>query len=195
MTSLAMWREDLSVITLSDPQDPLPAWRKLGWPAEGARHLSGGFATRSDRARWAAKLDRAVTESDRSVLLIASGLSCFAVGWWGKLSPANYAARVAGALLFAPGEAREDLRGRFAAPRIAMPFSSLVIDDAIDEKDAELQRIASDWGSGLVRTRERSAPAGGSWRQAQRLFRRFTTAMVEHDVQRARALRGFGVGA
>ena len=194
MTSLALWREDLSVITLSDPQDPLPAWRKLGWPAEGGRHLSGGFATRADRARWAAKLDRAVTDSDRSVLLIASGLSCFAVSWWAKLSPANYASQVAGALLFAPGEAREELRARFAAPRIAMPFSSLVIDEALGDKDAELQRIAADWGSGLVRTRERQSAAGGSWRQAQRLFRRFTAAVVERDVERDRALRGLSPG-
>jgi predicted alpha/beta hydrolase family esterase len=190
MTSMALWREDLSVITLSDPQEPLPAWRKLGWPEEGGLHLTGRFATRADRARWAATLDRAVTDSDRSVLLIASGLSCFAVSWWAKLSPANYASRVAGALLFAPGDAREDQRARFAAPRIAMPFSSLVIDQALHEKDAELQRIAADWGSGLVRTRERAAHSGGSWQQAQRLFRRFTTAVVEHDLQRARALRG-----
>ncbi|MCC2976784.1 alpha/beta hydrolase [Sphingomonas sp. PL-96] len=190
MTSLASWREDLSVITLSDPQDNRAAWRTLGWPAEGSRHLTGAFTTRSDRARWAAKLDRAVTDSDRSVLLIASGLSCFAVGWWAKLSPANYAARVAGALLFAPGDAREDLRARFAAPRIAMPFSSLVIDQALTEKDAELQRIAADWGSGLVRTRERPEQEGGSWQQAQRLFRRFTNAVVENDVRRVSALQG-----
>ncbi|MFV0622443.1 alpha/beta hydrolase [Sphingomonas sp. ac-8] len=190
MTSLAAWRDDLSVITLSDPQDEAPAWRKLGWPAEGARHLTGGSATRSDRARLAAKLDAAVTGSDRSVLLIASGLSCFAVGWWAKLSPSDYARRVAGALLIAPADARADLRARFAAPRIAMPFSSLVIDAAPHDRDEELQRIAADWGSGLMRARDRSDVSGGSWRQAQRLFRRFAAAVVDHDVARARALRG-----
>lgn len=193
MTSLAMWRDDLSVITLSDPQDDSPAWRKLGWPPEGVRHLTGGSATRSDRARLAARLDAAVTGSDRSVLLIASGLSCFAVSWWARLSPANYAERVAGALLFAPADARRDLRARFAAPQIAMPFTSLVIDGAPHDKDEDLQRIAADWGSSLLRTRDRGAPLpGSSWRQAQRLFRRFTAAVIEHDVERGHALRGLG---
>ena len=71
-----------------------------------------------------------------------------------------------------------------------MPFSSLVIDAAAHDRDEELQRIAADWGSGLMRARERSSLPGDSWRQAQRLFRRFAAAVVDHEVARARALRG-----
>ena len=89
MTVAALPSPDiLSLVTLADRSDGAPAWQsRLGWPAIGAAHVTLDGATSAQRNMWAAKLDEAVRHADRPVLLVASGVSCLAASWWGRLSP------------------------------------------------------------------------------------------------------------
>lgn len=58
---------------------------------------------------------------------------------------------------------------------------------------ADVRTAVDGWGSRLVaadRPRDRAAGLV-AWRQAQRLFLRLTEQMVEHDVDRSRAITGW----
>jgi predicted alpha/beta hydrolase family esterase len=178
----------LSIVTVGDGEGA-PAWQRMfGWPAGGSGAVPLDARSPGARNIWAAKLDRAVREADARVLLVAEGLGCAASAWWARLSPAHDVRKVAGALLFAP-PAQPD--GLFASPRSRLPFPSLVIRPGGMADD--LAAAVEDWGSRLVvgdRVRDRHAGAV-AWRQAQRLFLRLTQQMVEHDVDRVRAITGW----
>lgn len=199
MTAIAAlpgFRPDaFSVVTVGGPDRPVPAWQTMfGWPTDGATAVPLDVRSPSDRNIWAARLDRAVREADARVLLVADGLGCAASAWWARLSPADYVGRIAGALLFAP-RAQTEGADMFASPRTRLPFPSLVIrpgGSAQDLRDA-VDGWVDGWGSRLVAAdRPRDRTAGPvAWRQAQRLFMRLTQQMVEHDIDRARAITGW----
>jgi predicted alpha/beta hydrolase family esterase len=107
------------------------------------------------------------------VLLVAEGAGCFAAAWWARLSPADYVGRVAGALFFEPGAKDE---ARFASPRVALPFPSVVVGDA------EMRALADGWGSSVVDGDE------GPFVRAQRAVQRFTATVVEREVSRGERL-------
>jgi len=178
----------LSVVTVGDG-DGIPAWQRMfGWPAGGSDAVPLDARSAAARTVWAAKLDRAVREADTRVLLVAEGLGCAASAWWARLSPAHDVRKVAGALLFAPPA---DDGGLFASPRSRLPFPSLVIRPGGMADD--LAAAVDAWGSRLVvgdRVRDRHAGAV-AWRQAHRLFLRLTQQMVDHDVDRVRAITGW----
>lgn len=177
-----------SIVTIGEAHRPAPSWvRMFGWPADGATAVPLDVRSRGERNIWAARLDRAVRETDARVLLIADGVGCAAGAWWARLSPADDVGRIAGALLFAPQPAGGDL---FASPRSRLPFPSLVIQPG---GNADVHATIACWGSRLVigeRPRDRRARLV-AWRQAQRLFLRLTRQMVEHDVDRGRAITGW----
>ncbi|RYD65997.1 MAG: hypothetical protein EOP58_06380 [Sphingomonadales bacterium] len=103
MTSLALPSDLFSVVTTAAPGSRAPAWKVLlDWPRYGDTHIDYAADTPGQRNIWAVRLDEAVLRADKPVLLIASGESCLAAAWWARLSPADYVAKVAGALLFAP---------------------------------------------------------------------------------------------
>jgi len=184
-----------SVVTIGASDRPAPAWERMfGWPAVGTTAVPLDVRSRSDRNIWAARLDRAVREADARVLLIADGLGCAASAWWARLSPADDVGRIAGALLFAP-QAGSDADDWFASPRAHLPFPSLVIQPGQfgPDRSGDVQAAVDDWGSRLVAApRPRDRAAGPvAWRQAQRLFLRLTQQMVEHDVDRGRAITGW----
>lgn len=181
----------LSIVTVGAAAAGTPsAWERMfGWPAEGIASVPLSAGSRGDRNVWAARLDRAVREADARVLLIADGLGCAASAWWARLSPADDVRKVAGALLFAPEG--ETSNGLFASPAAQLPFPSLVIQQGGRAEDA--RAAMAGWGSRLIvggRARDRGT-AHVAWRQAQRLFLRLTQQMVEHDVDRGRALTGW----
>jgi hypothetical protein len=97
------------------------------------------------RNLWAARLDEAVRLTERPVVLVAHGVSCFAVAWWARLSPSTYVEKVAGAVFLNPLGAIATPEQRFDGPRIRMAFPSLIADAS-----AEAAALASDWGSRLV---------------------------------------------
>jgi uncharacterized protein len=156
-----------SVVTLSERR--VPAWsRLLDWPVAGNAHVPVRARRLSDRNLLAAKIDRAVLDADRAVLLVAEGAGCFAAAWWARLSPADYVGRVAGALFFEPGAKDE---ARFASPRVALPFPSVLVGDD------EVRALADGWGSSVVDGEE------GPLLRAQRAVHRFTAAVVEREVR------------
>jgi predicted alpha/beta hydrolase family esterase len=178
----------LSIVTIGDGEET-PAWQRMfGWPAGGSGAVPLDARSPATRNIWAAKLDRAVREADARVLIVAEGLGCAASAWWARLSPTDDVRKVAGALLFAPPADAGDL---FASPRSRLPFPSLVIRPGGTPDD--LAAAVDDWGSRLVvgdRVRDRRAGAV-AWRQAQRLFLRLTQQVVDHDVDRGRAITGW----
>jgi predicted alpha/beta hydrolase family esterase len=173
-----------SIVTVFGAETAAPAWQTMfGWPVSGGQAVPLDVRSAADRNRWAARLDDAVRGADRAVLLVADGLGCAASAWWARLSPADYVARIAGAILLAPGEGDRD--PLFASPQTRLPFPSLVIQPG----SAAVAPAIGDWGSRLVvndRDRQRGhRPV--AWRQAQQLFLRLTSQVVEQDVNRVRA--------
>lgn len=181
-----------SVVTVFDERRPAPAWEAMfGWPAASGTAVPLGARSAAERNVWAARLDRAVSSADRTVLLVADGAGCLASAWWARLSPADYVSRIAGAVLFAPTGAPLAANGRdlFASPHERLPFPSLVIQPG---GDTAAQPLVDDWGSRLVIGARQRQRHGGSaaWSHAQRLFLRLTAQVVEHDIRRARELAG-----
>ena len=190
--SLVQNPDRFSVVTVFDARRPAPAWEAMfGWPAVSGTQVPLDVRSASDRNVWAARLDQAVRDADRAVLLVADGIGCQASAWWARLSPADYVARIAGAVLFAPGPAQAGPNGRdlFASPQERLPFPSLLFQP---QADAGAQALVDDWGSRLViGARERQRLGGTTaWSHAQRLFVRLTSQVVEHDIRRARELAG-----
>lgn len=184
-----------SIVTIADTRAQPPAWQsRLRWPQAGEAHVALDLDRPRRQRVWATQLDDAVMRADRAVLFVAEGVGCFAASWWARLSPSHYVSKVAGALLLDPvAPPREDDRpALFASPSVALPFPSVVLTRESDllARDAALGAQIEGWGSRLLaggrqRTEERAA-----WSSAQRLLRRATRAVVEHDVRRGLALRG-----
>jgi uncharacterized protein len=176
----------LSLVTIGERS--LPAWAAVP-PAH--RHIACSARTRTERNLLAAKLDEAVTQADRAVLLLAQGAGCFATAWWARLSPASYVARVAGALFFEPeGEGRasaQALLDTFASPRIALPFPSILVNSADGRAlPPQFSAIAEGWGSRVAVEAESDNPLA----RTRRAILRFAAAVVEHDVYTAARLAG-----
>jgi predicted alpha/beta hydrolase family esterase len=185
-TALAM-PGPFSVITLAEADGRASAWRELlDWPDWGHTHVALSSATAQARNASAARLDDAVLQADKPVLLLAEGAACFAAAWWARLSPAPYVARVAGALLFRPLVEGGDTHAAFASPKVRLPFPSLLIDEMITLSGT--QALAGDWGSQLtdVRDVQRGRGRASPWRQAQRMIERYTLSVVVRDVRTTR---------
>lgn len=186
--------DPFSVLAISDAHRPAPTWKTMfGWPDDDPRTLRLAVRSRGERKIFAARLDQAVCTTPRPVLLVADGLGCAASAWWGRLSPADYVSRIAGALLFAPRADEAERDGEpalFASPRTPLPFPSVVIQPQHTPDD--IRACVESWGSRLVAgRRERHVAADvGAWRQAQRLFLRFTSQVAAHEVDRAEAMIG-----
>lgn len=193
MASLALPTGDLSIITTSDRGTRSPSWKALlNWPKFGDAHVDYAADTLAQRNLWAAKLDEAVLRSDRPVLLVASGESCFATAWWARLSPASYVSRVAGALLFTPPRRSADTEAKFASPRVALPFPSAIVDGQPPqgELNQRILALAEDWGSRFLDTGWDALPApdAGPWQQAQSAVMRLTARVIERRMRVADTL-------
>lgn len=185
-TALAM-SGPFSIVTLGERRNRPTAWRELfGWPDLGDAHVELSSATSQARNASAARIDDAVLQADRPVLLLAEGAACFATAWWARLSPTPYVARVAGALLFRPPLDGERRSG-FASPRVQLPFPSLLLDNSLPPEGA--QTLAGDWGSRLADLRDVRQERGGTgpWRHAQRMIERYTLSVVARDLRATRS--------
>ncbi|TKD51077.1 alpha/beta hydrolase [Sphingomonas baiyangensis] len=168
-------------VTIGD-SSAIPGWtRLLGFPATGTRHVHFAGDTVQQRNLLGARIDEAVRAADRRVLLVAEGAACLAAAWWARLTPADYVARVRGALLFAPADARAG----FASPAIGLPFPTIVIDEADDAA-----RLAAEWGARLMPPPRHAHRPRAGWGTALQLFGRVTQAVVAHDIRTAERLLG-----
>lgn len=186
--------DPFSIITLPmamtrEQADRTLPWEHLfAWPRQGDVQLAFDDRSREARDLWATRLDHAVAQADKAVLLVAEGAACLASIWWARLSPSHYVSKVAGALFFHPPAAGAlDRQGGqlFASPDAALPFPSLVADGSVH--GPALARLCG----GRVLEAPVDAPAStGMWRQAQRLIERLSAGVVEQDL---RVLRTWGV--
>lgn len=181
MTATALTSTRLLPVTLNGHARPLdPAGLLPAVLLGPARHVFCRADTPAQRNVTAALIDDAVAGADRAVLLIAEGIGCAATAWWARLSPRSYVERVAGALLIDP-EAGAGA-APYASPRSRLPFPSLVLGTGLDA-----QHLSGEWGSRLLAAPAlpAAAPRNGLLRT---VMQRFTTAIVEGDVNRARRL-------
>jgi hypothetical protein len=144
--------------------------------------------TAAERTAMAARIDAAVSISDRAVMFLAQGSACAAAAWWARLSPKSYTAKVSGALLVAPEGTGLNRRG-FASPKMILPFPSILVG-----ADDETQRLGVEWGSRLIDGPLLTAAAAPTGR-LRTIIERFTSAVVERDVEAAyRILHAIGDG-
>lgn len=116
-----------------------------------------GMWSTPHRNTWVTKLDRAISTAQAPVILAAHSLGCLAVAWWAALATQTYGWPVAGALLVAPCDVdamvdQPELSGFAPAPRIGLPFPSIVVAST-DDPWCSLDRahtLAVDWGSHFV---------------------------------------------
>jgi predicted alpha/beta hydrolase family esterase len=133
-------------------------WQSI-WDKERAdcERVELGMWSRPHRNSWVSTLNRAISDAGRPVVLAAHSLGCLAVAWWAALETQPFGYPVAGALLVAPPDVDAigpDIRlaGFGPAPKLLMPFPSIVIASANDPY-IDLSRahsLAKYWGSHFV---------------------------------------------
>ena len=149
-------RRDPLILTVPGLDGDDPRHWQAQWAAQcsDCRRVDLGRSDFPFRNNWVNRLNLAIAQAGRPVVLVAHGLGCLAVAWWAEYEWPPYGNPVVGALLVAPPDVdRADagaLLARFApAPRAPLPFPSYLAasrdDPACDLHAAQL--LASDWGS------------------------------------------------
>jgi predicted alpha/beta hydrolase family esterase len=188
LTALAV-PGDFSIVTIADRMPS--AWQSL-FEGRHTAHIPLKARTSAERNILGAKLDAAVMQADRAVLLLAQGAGCFATAWWARLTPAAYVSRVGGALFFQPIEEDEKsvdgLLDTFASPRATLPFPSIVLGGEAAPRDLRphVRSLASSWGSRVVIGGQTAIESPLS--RTRRAIERFTASMVEREMRVANAL-------
>lgn len=138
---------------------PTPGhWQAL-WEAQcsDCRRVNLGSWEQPHRNTWVNRLNIAIYQAGRPVILVAQGLGCLAVAWWAEYEQPSYANPVVGALFAAPPDVdRPGNDPRLAAfgscPRKPLPFPALLTANQGDGFCSlrTAQRLASDWGCRFV---------------------------------------------
>ncbi len=133
-------------------------WQSI-WEREldDCERVDLGAWDKPNRNGWVNKLNFAVRDAGRPVILVAHSLGCHAVAWWAAMERPGFANPVIGALLVAPPELDvapidSRLTSFGPAPRMPLPFPSIV---AASHDDPYIQfhrarRLAQFWGSRLA---------------------------------------------
>jgi len=134
-----------------DPQHWQSLWAKQ---CSDCRRVDLGTSDNPFRNNWVNRLNVAIHQAGRPVLLVAHGLGCLAVAWWAEYERPEHGNPVVGALLVAPPDVdrpgTDPRLARFAScPRGPLPFPSFLAasqdDPLCSLRTAQL--LASDWGS------------------------------------------------
>ena len=158
------------------------------------RRVDLGPADQPHRNTWVNRLNMAIQQADRPVILVAQGLGCLAVVWWAEYERPTYSNPVVGALFAAPPDVdRPGSAPRLAAfgacPRKPLPFPALLTTNQGDGFCSlrTAQRLASDWGCRFVFDGSADAGAEGDWLFGKkRLGRLLQEPRWERDSFRAR---------
>lgn len=135
-------------------------WQSI-WERErdDCRRVDLGMWDRPHRNTWVNKLNQAIAEADRPVVLVAHSLGCHAVAWWNALERPGEDGKVVGALLVAPPVVEgAPIDGRLAAfaplVRERLPFPSILAASRDDPYAGfgHARKMARLWGSRLVDT-------------------------------------------
>jgi predicted alpha/beta hydrolase family esterase len=134
-----------------DPRHWLRQWERQ---CSDCRRVDLGTSDNPFRNNWVNRLNLAIHQAGRPVVLVAHGLGCLAVAWWAEYERPEHGNPVVGALLVAPPDVDRpgtDARlARFAScPRGPLPFPSFLAASQDDPlctlRTAQL--LALDWGS------------------------------------------------
>lgn len=159
------------------------------WQAQWARQKSDcrivdlGLWDRPHRNTWVNKLNLAIRDAGRPVVLVAHSLGCLAVSWWAALERPSANGSVVGALMVAPPEVDfypldERLKAFAPAPAQALPFPSILVASHDDPYMSfrRARQLAGVWGSGFAdagRVGHINAESQlGDWAFGQSLLRR-----------------------
>lgn len=134
--------------------DWLAAWEEQ---RSDCLRLDLGMWDAPHRNTWVNKLNLAIHQAERPVILVAEDIGCLAVAWWAEYERPAFADPVIGALLVTPPDvdrpgADPRLAPFGACPRQALPFPAFVV---ADRRDAQARlvtttQLASDWGAGFT---------------------------------------------
>lgn len=159
MTTFSQPLQRPRVLTVPGLDGSGPAhWQTL-W--EQARVDTGrvelGQWTLPHRNSWISRLDQAIREARRPVVLAAHSLGCVAVAWWAAFAGRLPGNRVIGALLVAPADVDEPGTSERITPFAPMPirrlpFPSLLVASRDDPwmRFDRARDLARHWGSRLV---------------------------------------------
>ena len=172
------------VITYSDVLI-LPGWQNSGpqhwqsrWEAlYGYQRVEQHDWMRPLRGDWIARLEEVLLARAAPVWLVGHSLGCLLVAAWAAHS--QQTARVAGALLVAPGDPelpvlRAALRSWAPVQQVRLPFPALLVGSSNDPycSLARAQQFGRDWGASFVSLGARghlNADSGlGDWPEGHR---------------------------
>ncbi len=138
----------------SNPQHWQSRWERQ---REDCRRVDLGMWDDPHRNTWVNKLNLAIHQADRPVVLVAHSLGCLAVAWWAEYEQPSYGNPVVGALLVAPPDVdrpgADPRLARFGAcPRKPLPFLSFLAASQNDHycKLRTARMLAADWESSFV---------------------------------------------
>jgi predicted alpha/beta hydrolase family esterase len=141
----------------------LPGWQSSGplhWQSRweqrhGYERVEQHDWLRPLRGDWIARLEEVLLARSAPVWLVGHSLGCLLVAAWAAHS--RQTARVAGALLVAPGDPelpalRPALRSWAPIQQTRLPFPALLLGSSNDPycSLARAQQFASDWGARVV---------------------------------------------
>lgn len=116
-----------------------------------------GMWEQPHRNTWVNKLNLAIRQADRPVILAAHSLGCLAVAWWAQLEQPGPESPVRGALLVAPPEVdhrpHDPRVATFApTPSQPLPFPSILVGSHNDHYMGlrEARRLSRIWGSSFA---------------------------------------------
>jgi len=130
-------------------------WQSL-WERQRAdcHRVDLGMWDDPHRNTWVNKLNLAIHQAGRPVVLVAHSLGCLAVAWWAEYEQPTFGNPVVGALLAAPPDVdRPGLDARLArfgaAPRSPLPFPSFLAASRDDQycKLRTSRMLAQDWNA------------------------------------------------
>lgn len=133
-------------------------WQTV-WEAQrtDCQRVDLGMWEQPHRNTWVNKLNLAIRQANRPVILAAHSLGCLAVAWWAELEQPGADGPVRGALLVAPPEVDH----RPHNPRVAtfaptptqrLPFPSILVGSHDDHYMGlrEARRLSRIWGSSFA---------------------------------------------
>jgi len=140
-----------------------------------------GMWEQPHRNTWVNKLNLAIRQANRPVILAAHSLGCLAVAWWAKLEQPGQDSPVRGALLVAPPEVdhrpHDPRVATFApTPALDLPFPAILVGSHNDPYMSlgTARRLARNWGCGFADAGEAghiNADSGlGDWQFGQFLL-------------------------
>jgi predicted alpha/beta hydrolase family esterase len=133
-------------------------WQTL-WEQErgDVRRVELGMWDRPHRNTWVNKLNLAIHNARRPVVLVAHSLGCLAVAWWARYEQPAADGPVIGALLVAPPEVDffplDERPCQFSpTPADPLPFRSILVASRNDPYMGirTARRLARTWGSAFA---------------------------------------------